>query len=103
VRTLATDEAAFGPLEYHDGSVWPHDNSLIARGLARAGRPKETECVMRALLVGLEPDPDERVLLAGASGLPAWADGLVLDGVTAFGRRWIVRVEAGAASVEAIR
>ena len=38
VRTLAADEPAFDPLEYHNGTVWPHDNSLIALGLARAGR-----------------------------------------------------------------
>ena len=30
--------AAFDPLEYHNGTVWPHDNSLIALGLAQAGR-----------------------------------------------------------------
>ena len=41
VRTLAADEAAFDPLEYHNGTVWPHDNSLIALGLARAGRAAE--------------------------------------------------------------
>ena len=38
VRTLAADEPAFDPLEYHNGTVWPHDNSLIALGLAQAGR-----------------------------------------------------------------
>ncbi len=50
VRTLAADEAAFGPLEYHDGTVWPHDNSVIAIGLARAGRVEEARLVVRALL-----------------------------------------------------
>ena len=40
VRTLAADEAAFDPLEYHNGTVWPHDNSLIALGLARAGHAR---------------------------------------------------------------
>ena len=50
VRTLAADEPAFDALEYHNGTVWPHDNSLIAFGLARAGRRTEAECVVRALL-----------------------------------------------------
>ena len=50
VRTLAADEAAFDPLEYHNGTVWPHDNSLIAFGLARAGRREEARRVVRALL-----------------------------------------------------
>jgi glycogen debranching enzyme len=50
VRTLAADEPAFDPLEYHNGTVWPHDNSLIALGLARAGRRAEAERIVRALL-----------------------------------------------------
>lgn len=37
VRTVATSERRYSPLSYHDGSVWPHDNALIARGLARYG------------------------------------------------------------------
>jgi glycogen debranching enzyme len=50
VRTLAADEAAFDALEYHNGTVWPHDNSLIALGLARAGRADDARRVVRALL-----------------------------------------------------
>jgi glycogen debranching enzyme len=37
VRTLATSEARYNPMSYHNGSVWPHDNALIAAGLARYG------------------------------------------------------------------
>jgi glycogen debranching enzyme len=37
VRTVATTEARSNPMAYHNGSVWPHDNSLIAQGLARYG------------------------------------------------------------------
>ncbi len=33
-RTLASSEPVFNPLSYHRGSVWPHDNSLIAHGMA---------------------------------------------------------------------
>ncbi len=36
-RTLARSEAVFNPLSYHRGSVWPHDNSLIAHGMALNG------------------------------------------------------------------
>jgi glycogen debranching enzyme len=32
-RTLSSDERTFNPLSYHRGSVWPHDNSLIAHGM----------------------------------------------------------------------
>ena len=34
VRTMASDDAGYNPLAYHDGTVWPHDNSLIAHGMA---------------------------------------------------------------------
>ncbi len=37
VRTLATNEACYNPMSYHNGSIWPHDNALVARGLARYG------------------------------------------------------------------
>jgi glycogen debranching enzyme len=50
IRTLAADEPAFDPLAYHNGTVWPHDNSLIALGLAQAGCRVEAERVVRALL-----------------------------------------------------
>ena len=33
-RTMSNDERVFNPLSYHRGSVWPHDNSLIAHGMA---------------------------------------------------------------------
>jgi glycogen debranching enzyme len=37
VRTLGTAEARYNPMSYHNGSVWPHDNALIAMGMARYG------------------------------------------------------------------
>jgi len=37
VRTLAADAPRFNPMSYHNGSVWPHDNALIALGLGRYG------------------------------------------------------------------
>ena len=37
IRTLATDEIAFNPMSYHNGSVWPHDTAICAAGLARYG------------------------------------------------------------------
>jgi glycogen debranching enzyme len=35
LRTLATDQAHFNPMSYHNGSVWPHDTAVCAAGLAR--------------------------------------------------------------------
>lgn len=37
VRTLASSEARYNPMSYHNGSIWPHDNAIIAAGLARYG------------------------------------------------------------------
>ncbi len=37
VRTVAEGEARYNPMSYHNGSVWPHDNAIIAAGLARYG------------------------------------------------------------------
>jgi glycogen debranching enzyme len=37
IRTVATTEARYNPMSYHNGSIWPHDNALIAQGLADYG------------------------------------------------------------------
>lgn len=37
IRTIAGSEVRYNPMAYHNGSVWPHDNALIAHGLARYG------------------------------------------------------------------
>ena len=37
IRTIAAHEARYNPMSYHNGSVWPHDNALIALGFARYG------------------------------------------------------------------
>jgi glycogen debranching enzyme len=37
IRTIGNKEVRYNPMAYHNGSVWPHDNALIARGLARYG------------------------------------------------------------------
>ena len=50
VRTMSRHDAGYGPLSYHNGTVWPHDNSLIAWGLARYGRHGEARRIARALL-----------------------------------------------------
>jgi glycogen debranching enzyme len=37
IRTVASNERRYNPMSYHNGSVWPHDNSIIAVGLRRYG------------------------------------------------------------------
>jgi glycogen debranching enzyme len=49
VRTMSAADRAYNPLSYHNGSVWPHDNSLIAWGLARHERWSETQRIVRRL------------------------------------------------------
>jgi glycogen debranching enzyme len=44
IRTIARGESRYNPMAYHNGSVWPHDNALIAAGMARYGL---TEAAMR--------------------------------------------------------
>jgi glycogen debranching enzyme len=50
VRTMSEHDAAYNPLSYHNGTVWPHDNSLIAWGLARYGRWPEAQRIAQRLL-----------------------------------------------------
>ena len=50
VRTMSVDDAGYNPLSYHNGTVWPHDTSLAAWGLARAGRWAETRRIVQTLL-----------------------------------------------------
>jgi glycogen debranching enzyme len=49
IRTVANGEARYNPMSYHNGSVWPHDNALIALGFARYGLKKPIESVFRGL------------------------------------------------------
>jgi glycogen debranching enzyme len=48
VRTLAASAAAYNPVSYHNGSVWPHDNAICAAGLARYGFVDEAHRIITA-------------------------------------------------------
>lgn len=54
IRTLSRFEKGFNPLSYHRGSVWPHDNSIIAYGMSRYGFQREAshlfDCLFHAAL-----------------------------------------------------
>jgi glycogen debranching enzyme len=50
VRTLATTMAAYNPISYHNGSVWPHDNAIIAAGLMRYGHVDAAHRIIQAML-----------------------------------------------------
>ncbi|MDP3761494.1 MAG: amylo-alpha-1,6-glucosidase [Ramlibacter sp.] len=46
IRTIASGVPGYNPMSYHNGSIWPHDNAMIAAGMARYGR---TEAAMELL------------------------------------------------------
>jgi glycogen debranching enzyme len=50
IRTVAINEARYNPLSYHNGSIWPHDNSIVANGMAKYGSKKMAGQVLLALL-----------------------------------------------------
>ena len=50
VRTMADGMAGYNPIEYHNGTVWPHDNSIIVAGLRRYGFTEEAARITYALL-----------------------------------------------------
>jgi glycogen debranching enzyme len=49
IRTLGQSQAHYNPMSYHNGSVWPHDNGLIALGLARYGLKQATAQIFTAM------------------------------------------------------
>lgn len=49
IRTLSARSPAFNPMSYHNGSVWPHDNAIIAAGLKRYGHAEATVRIATAL------------------------------------------------------
>ncbi len=50
VRTLSTDDRGYNPIGYHTGTIWPHDNSIVALGLARGGFRDEANRIALAQL-----------------------------------------------------
>ncbi|MCO5091195.1 glycogen debranching N-terminal domain-containing protein [Bosea sp. (in: a-proteobacteria)] len=49
IRTLPAGQPRYNPMSYHNGSVWPHDNALIAIGLTRYGLKTEASRVFSAI------------------------------------------------------
>ncbi|MET8260825.1 glycogen debranching N-terminal domain-containing protein [Micromonospora sp. NPDC005553] len=50
VRTLAEGEARYNPIGYHNGTIWPFDNSFIAWGLRRYGFAEEAATIANGIL-----------------------------------------------------
>jgi glycogen debranching enzyme len=97
IRTMSNRMGAYNPISYHNGTIWPHDNSLISAGMARYGYKAKAWRVIDALLDASASDPDHRLpeLYAGFDrratptlvGYPvacapqAWATGAVVMSV----------------------
>jgi glycogen debranching enzyme len=50
VRTLGSSMVGYNPLSYHCGSVWPHDNAIVAAGLMRYGHVRSAQRIIMAML-----------------------------------------------------
>ena len=50
VRTVARGEARYNPMSYHNGSIWPHDNAMLAQGLARYGAKRGVIVIFDSLM-----------------------------------------------------
>ena len=61
IRTLSKGAVAFNPMSYHNGSIWPHDNSIIAEGMRKIGRIQDAHKIMLALLEAAQFQPDFRL------------------------------------------
>src|SRR5207249_4238005 len=48
IRTVAKEAARYNPMSYHNGSVWPHDNAIIALGMSRYGFRQQPRVLLQA-------------------------------------------------------
>ncbi|SFB23371.1 MULTISPECIES: amylo-alpha-1,6-glucosidase [unclassified Bacillus (in: firmicutes)] len=50
IRTMGANEAGYNPMSYHDGSIWPHDNSMILLGMSKQGKKEAANKVISGLI-----------------------------------------------------
>jgi pentatricopeptide repeat protein len=61
LRTLSARYPTFNPMSYHNGSIWPHDNSIVIAGLRRAGYPGEALRTLDEMIEAAFQQPDLRI------------------------------------------
>jgi glycogen debranching enzyme len=61
IRTLSSKEVLYDPMGYHVGSVWPHDNALIAAGFKRYGEDEKFLAIVDAMFDLVQNLPDRRL------------------------------------------
>jgi glycogen debranching enzyme len=61
IRTYAAGQPGYNPVGYHTGSIWPHDNALIAAGLKSSGAPDGANLIAGRLIEVAQWFPDLRL------------------------------------------
>jgi glycogen debranching enzyme len=61
IRTLSSASVAFNPVSYHNGSVWPHDNAIIAAGMRNLGRINDVHRLMQSMFEVAQHEEDFRL------------------------------------------
>ncbi len=61
IRTYASGQPGFNPVGYHTGTIWPHDNSIIAAGMKRAGRHDAADRIASRMFEAAQHSPDFRL------------------------------------------
>lgn len=61
IRTLASEQRVYNPLSYHNGTVWPHDNAIIAKGFANYDLAEHAGCVFEAIVGAMAHFRDRRL------------------------------------------
>jgi glycogen debranching enzyme len=87
VRTLAEGQPVYNPLSYHNGTVWPHDNALIAKGMANYGHTHYATAIFEGLVEAMGFFPDRR-LPELFCGMPREAGSLVRYPVACSPQAW---------------
>jgi glycogen debranching enzyme len=61
IRTYASGQPGYNPVGYHTGSVWPHDNAIIAAGMKRVGRHDAADRIASRIFEAAQHSPDFRL------------------------------------------
>jgi len=61
IRTLSSNEKAYNPFSYHNGSIWPHDNAVIALGLASIGEKEKAKALSEAIFKAAKFLPNSKL------------------------------------------
>jgi len=87
VRTLAEGQPVYNPLSYHNGTIWPHDNALVAKGMANYGLTGHATAIFEGLVDAMAYFPNAR-LPELFCGMPKHSGNLVRYPVACSPQAW---------------